>query len=67
MIAEKMKLIGSESIVETAEMLFQSKGFDNTTADDIIDHLNISENVFFHHFESVDEILELLWSGARQR
>ncbi|MDJ0622324.1 MAG: helix-turn-helix domain-containing protein [Desulfocapsaceae bacterium] len=66
MIAEKMNLVGSSGIVETAEMLFQSQGFDNTTVDDIINHLNISERIFYRHFESVDEILELLWSGSGQ-
>jgi|GEM_PF-5274263 len=64
MIAEKVNLVGPNSIVETAEMLFQTKGFDNTTVDDIIGHLNISAKLFFHYFESVDEILELLWSGT---
>jgi len=64
MIAERIKFVESEKIVETAEMLFRTQGFDNTTVRDITIHLSITDSLFFYYFESVDEILDLLWSGT---
>jgi len=63
MTAATDNFVDSKEIVAVAEMLFRTNGFDNTTVRDITNRLNISESSFFDHFESVDEILELLWSG----
>lgn len=49
-------------ILRTAQLFFRSKGFDHTRIDDITECLEISDELFFHCFESLDEILELLWS-----
>lgn len=67
MTAEKFKFVDAEEIVATAEMLFQTRGFEKTTIKDITLSLNIRESLFFHYFNSTDEILELLWSGVTQR
>lgn len=64
MIAEKLKLVDAEEIVATAKMLFQTRGFENTTIKDITTSLKITDSMFFHHFSSTDEILELLWNGT---
>ena len=49
-------------ILQTAQLFFKNKGFDHTRIDDITDCLEISNEIFFQCFESLDEILELLWS-----
>lgn len=51
-------------ILQTAQVLFRSKGFDHTRIDDITESLDISEALFFRCFESLDEVLELLWSDV---
>jgi len=61
--AEIVTFVHYEKIVQTAEMLFRTQGFDNTTVRDITKRLNICDSLFYHYFKSVDEILELLWSG----
>lgn len=52
------------SIVQTARELFDSQGFDNTTIHDLIDRLDISDTLFFAHFQSLDELLEIVWSES---
>jgi len=64
MPAELATFVHCKNIVKTAEMLFRTQGFDNTTVRDITKRLNMSDSLFFHYFESVDEILELLWSDS---
>ncbi len=49
-----------ERIVETAEELFASKGFQHTTIADIIETAGVSKGGFYHHFGCKDEILEEL-------
>jgi len=63
MLAEKLNFVDAEKIFTTAETLFQTQGFDNTTVNDITNVLNITDSLFYYYFESVDEILELLWAG----
>ena len=67
MTAEKLKLVDAEEIIATAERLFQARGFENTTVQDITISLNTSESLFFHYFRSTDEILELLWNDGAER
>ena len=51
-------------ILKTAESFFQNKGFDQTTIEDITGQLNVDRAIFFHHFDSLDQVLEILWSGT---
>ena len=53
-----------ERIKETAQALFRLKGFDNTTANDLIEELQMSEQLFRRHFQSMDELLEAVWSES---
>lgn len=50
------------SIVQTARELFDSQGYDNTTVHDLVDRLDISDTLFFVYFQSLDELLEIVWS-----
>lgn len=49
-------------ILETACLLFQKKGFEQTTITDICNRLDITKSHFYKFFESLDEILEILWA-----
>ena len=40
------------AIIDTAENLFYSKGYENTSIQDILDALKLSKGGFYHHFES---------------
>lgn len=51
-------------IIDASRFLFQTKGFDNTTVRDLIERLQISEQLFFCYFQSMDEILEVVWSES---
>ena len=42
-----------EKILDTAQQLFLEKGYDNTTIQDIVDHLGgLSKGAVYHHFKS---------------
>ncbi len=45
------------------EAYFQDKGFEQTTVWDICSSLQISITQFCSFFDSLDEILEILWTG----
>ncbi len=51
-------------ILQTAKSLFKRKGFDKTTIEDIAGQLDIDRSIFYHHFDSLDQVLEILWSGS---
>jgi len=45
-------------ILEAAEKLFHTKGYEATTINDILTALNISKGGFYHHFKSKEEALD---------
>jgi AcrR family transcriptional regulator len=54
-------------IMEVAQRLFMSRGYDATTVNDLIMAVGISKGAFYHHFSSKDEVLSaLVWSMAEQ-
>lgn len=46
-----------QEILRTAARLFQEKGYDATSMQDIASALDLSKAALYHHFESKDEIL----------
>lgn len=50
--------ITKAELVEKAAQLFQERGYDQTTINDIIWSVGVSKGAFYHHFASKDEILE---------
>ncbi len=48
------------AIIETAESLFYSKGYENTSIQDVLDALNLSKGGFYHHFESKLALLDAI-------
>ena len=51
-----------EEILETASFFFRKKGFEKTTIPDICNRLDIKQSQFYYHFDSLDEVLEILWA-----
>jgi len=49
-------------ILESAYFLFNKKGFEKTTVPDICLRLGIKPYQFYNHFDSLDEVLEILWA-----
>jgi len=49
-------------ILETAHSCFREKGFEKTTILDICRSLGIKESHFHKYFQSLDEVLEILWA-----
>ncbi|HIU82461.1 MAG TPA: TetR/AcrR family transcriptional regulator [Candidatus Faecicola pullistercoris] len=47
-----------KAILHSAKTLFEQKGIDKTTIDEISEHADVSRSTFFNHFGSVDELLE---------
>lgn len=48
-----------EKILNVAQRLFLEKGYDNTTIQDIVDHLDgLSKGAVYHHFKSKEEIMD---------
>ena len=49
-----------EEILDTAELLFAEKGFDNASTNDIIKKIGIARGTLYHHFNSKEEILDAI-------
>lgn len=45
-------------IMDTAEELFISKGYDKTTINDILKRIGIAKGTFYHYFTSKEEVME---------
>ena len=59
MARNKYPEVTVERILDTAQRLFLEKGYDNTTIQDIVDHLGgLSKGAVYHHFKSKEEIID---------
>lgn len=47
-------------ILDTAQYLYYSRGYEHTTVRDIIDEVGIAKGTFYHHFHSKQELLDSL-------
>lgn len=55
----KMTKIGRKiEIIKEARRLFKTKGYDNTTMQNIMDHLAIAKGTIYHYFKSKEDLLE---------
>ena len=59
MARNKYPEVTVEKILDAAQRLFLKKGYDNTTIQDIVDHLGgLSKGAVYHHFKSKEEIMD---------
>lgn len=47
-----------QKILEVSASLFLEKGYENTTMQDIVTHLQMSKGAIYHHFKSKQELFE---------
>lgn len=47
-------------ILDVAEKLFCSKGFDNTSTNDILNEIGIARGTLYYHFKSKEDILDAM-------
>ena len=61
MARNKYPEITVEKILEVSQRLFLTKGYDNTTIQDIVDELGgLTKGAIYHHFKSKEEIMDAL-------
>lgn len=59
MARNKFPEVTVKRILDTSERLFIEKGYDNTTIQDIVDHLgDLSKGAIYHHFKGKEEIMD---------
>lgn len=59
MARNKYPEVTVEKILDVAQRLFLEKGYDNTTIQDIVEHLDgLSKGAVYHHFKSKEEIMD---------
>ena len=59
MARNKYPEVTVEKILDVARQLFLEKGYENTTIQDIVDHLDgLSKGAVYHHFKSKEEIMD---------
>ena len=47
-------------ILDVAERLFSTKGFDNTSTNDILNEIGIARGTLYYHFQSIEDILDAM-------
>ncbi|MDR1183885.1 MAG: TetR/AcrR family transcriptional regulator, partial [Coriobacteriales bacterium] len=47
-------------ILDVAERLFNTKGYDATSISDIIDHVGVARATVYYHFKSKEDVLDAL-------
>ncbi len=54
-------------ILDAAERLFGTKGFDNTSTSDILNEIGIARGTLYYHFKSKEEILDAMITRMTER
>ena len=54
-------------ILDAAEVLFVSKGYDNTTMKDILEQVQIAKGTLYYHFKSKEDILDAMVERVGER
>ena len=52
--------VRQSEILDNAQSLFYTKGYDNTSVRDVIDAIGIAKGTFYHHFNSKEDVLDAL-------
>lgn len=58
--------VRKEEFVATAKKLFNSKGYESTSVDDIVDAMGVAKGLFYYYFESKDALLDLMTDGLQE-
>ena len=52
--------VRKSEILDVAERLFRTKGFDGTSTTDILNEIGIARGTLYYHFKSKEDILDAL-------
>lgn len=52
--------VRQNEILDAAQQLFYTKGYENTAVQDIINEIGIAKGTFYHHFNSKEDLLEAI-------
>jgi AcrR family transcriptional regulator len=64
-VKEEDYAVKRKEILDVAQRLIYSKGFDQMSIQDILDELHISKGAFYHYFDSKSDLLEALIDRMR--
>jgi len=65
-VREETYTVKRNEILDTAQRLVYTKGYEQMSIQDILNELKISKGAFYHYFESKSDLLELLIDRMRQ-
>lgn len=65
-VKEETYAVKRNEILDAAQRLVYTKGFDQMSIQDILDELQISKGAFYHYFSSKGDLLEALIERMRQ-
>ena len=49
-----------QAIIDSALALFEANGFDATSVQSVADEADVTKGAFYHHFESKDQLVEII-------
>jgi AcrR family transcriptional regulator len=56
----KQPAVRRAELIDCAQALFLSKGYERTTINDVIDATGLSKGAFYHHFRAKEDLLEAI-------
>lgn len=56
----KKATVRKNEILDAAAILFEEKGFDNTSTNDILEAVGIARGTLYHHFKSKEDVMDSL-------
>jgi len=65
-VKEQERAVKRKEIIDVAQRLVYTKGYDQMSIQDILDELQISKGAFYHYFDSKGDLLEALIDRMRQ-
>lgn len=54
-------------ILDTEEILFEEKGYDKCSVNDILNRIGIAKGTFYHYFRSKEELLDAIIDRTAER
>lgn len=72
MVSERMRVVKEAAerrneILDVAERLFETKGFDHTSTNDILNEIGIARGTLYYHFKSKEDILDAMIERISKR
>lgn len=62
----KAPAVRRAELIDCAQRLFLSKGYERTTINDVIDATGLSKGAFYHHFRAKEDLLEAIAQRVAQ-